>query len=58
MNFTKEELNSILALINLAPIKGSDALVVAILQNKIAKMLEPVAATTPEEPKVETKKTK
>ncbi len=42
--FTQEELKNIIALIALAPIKGSDAYTVALLQEKLSKLLvvEPV----------------
>lgn len=62
-NFTHEELKNILALIGLAPIKGSEAVTVALLQQKINQMLAPtpgVVASTetvpeevPEKPKEE-----
>ena len=45
--FTQEELKNILALINLAPIKGGEATTVALLQQKIVSLL------TPEVPKNE-----
>lgn len=48
--FTNEELKIILALISLAPIKGSDALAVALLQQKIETLMKP-AEPKPEEPK-------
>lgn len=37
--FTNEELKNIWSLINIAPIKGSDAMTVAILQQKINGLL-------------------
>jgi len=39
--FNKEELKNILALINIAPIKGGEATTVAILQQKIVGLLTP-----------------
>ncbi len=39
MQFTKEELKNIQALISVAPIKGIDAVPVAVLQEKIASIL-------------------
>ena len=41
MDFTQEELKNILALINVAPIKGQEAFVVALLQQKLTSKLEP-----------------
>ncbi len=40
MEFTQEELKNILALINVAPIKGQEATTVAMLQQKIVGMLQ------------------
>ena len=40
MELTKNDLKNILNLISIAPIKGSDAIAVAVLQQKIAKLLE------------------
>lgn len=40
MQFTQEELRNILALINIAPIKGGEAFTVANLQVKIQQMIE------------------
>lgn len=39
-HFTPEELQNILNLISIAPIKGSDATVVALLQQKIVGMIQ------------------
>ncbi|MCK9371026.1 hypothetical protein M0R04_14035 [Candidatus Dojkabacteria bacterium] len=50
--FSQEELKNILALIGTAPITGKDALVVALLQQKITGLLIP----QPTEVKVEEKK--
>ena len=49
MQFTQEELKNILALINLAQIKAADATTVAILQQKIFKMIEPEKPEKPVE---------
>lgn len=38
---TQEEIKNLVTLIALAPIKGSDAMTVALLQQKLAKMLAP-----------------
>ena len=38
-NFTQEEIKNLIALINLAPIKGLEAMTVAMLQQKLASML-------------------
>lgn len=51
--FSKEELNNILALINMANITGKDAIPVAMLQQKINLMLGSINA--PEEAKSEQK---
>lgn len=48
-DFTQEELKNISALINASSIKGQDALTVALIQQKIAKLM------TTEEPVVEPK---
>jgi hypothetical protein len=40
-NFTQEELKNILALVNLAPIKGQDAVTVALLQQKLSGLITP-----------------
>ncbi len=40
MQFTKEELQNLLALVNSAPIKGVEATTVALLQQKIAALLK------------------
>lgn len=40
-NFSQEEIKNILALISKAPITGEGALTVALLQQKLAKLLEP-----------------
>ena len=53
--FTNEELKNLLALIALAPIRGDQATTVALLQNKIATLLQPEVK---EEPKTETEETK
>jgi hypothetical protein len=47
--FTIEELKNILTLIGLAPISGKDAMQVAMLQQKIVKLLqgEPQKEETP-----------
>ncbi len=37
--FTREELLNIAALINVAPIKGSEAMTVGLLQQKLSKLL-------------------
>ncbi len=42
MQFTNEELNNILALINRANITGQEAIAVAVLQQKIQGLLKPV----------------
>ncbi len=47
-----QEITNILALIKLAPIKGEEALTVAILQQKLTKMLSDMQ--TPSETPVET----
>jgi hypothetical protein len=39
--FTIEELKNLLALVNIAPIKGQEAVTVAMLQQKILGLLEP-----------------
>jgi hypothetical protein len=52
--FTQEDLKNMLALINLAPIKGQEAVTVAILQQKIAKLIE-LPKEEPKETKEETK---
>lgn len=54
--FTTEELKNILALINIAPIKGMEATTVALLQQKITQMLEPKAKILPEPALVEPEK--
>lgn len=41
MNLTQDDYRNILALISNASIKGGDATAVAVLQQKIAKLLEP-----------------
>ena len=51
--FTPEELKNILALINIAPIKGNEATIVALLQQKISILLTP-PAKTPKELETET----
>lgn len=48
-NFTQEELKNILALINIAPIKGNEATTVALLQQKIFKMLTPETSEKPKD---------
>lgn len=47
--FTQEDYKNILVLIATCPIKGQEATTVAILQNKLAKLLTP--EPTKEEPK-------
>ena len=49
MNFTQEELNNILYLINSAPITGKDAVAVALLQKKISEMMKPQKPENKEE---------
>lgn len=49
--FTQEELKNILGLINLAQISGKEAITVAVLQQKIMKMLTPEAPKNEEKPK-------
>jgi hypothetical protein len=39
--FTNDELNNILNIINIAPIKGSNAMTVALLQQKIVNLMKP-----------------
>lgn len=50
---TNQDINNIIALINIAPIKGNEATTVAILQQKLTQMLTPEASITPETPKTE-----
>lgn len=50
--FTQEELKNILVLIERASLTGKEALSVAVLQQKIAKMLEAPSETTGTDPKV------
>ncbi len=40
--FTTDELKNLLAIINIAPIKGSEAVTVALLQQKVAGLLSKV----------------
>ncbi len=47
-NFTPQDIQNIIALINLAPIKGGEATTVALLQQKLAGLLP---AETPAETK-------
>lgn len=54
-NFTQEDIKNILALIAQVPIKGQEAITVAILQQKLSKLLNP-EATKVEEKKDEAKK--
>lgn len=42
MDFTQEDYKNLLALINIAPIKGQEAMTVALLQQKLTSKLEPV----------------
>lgn len=45
--FTTEELKNISALINIAPIKGQEAMTVALLQQKIGSLLTPGSNVDP-----------
>lgn len=47
-NLTQEDLKNILALINNAPIKGGESLIVAALVQKLTSMLAPTLTTEKE----------
>lgn len=47
--FTQEDYKNILALISKAPITGQDALVVAVLQQKLSNLLTPLPKTAKDE---------
>ena len=55
MNLTQEDIKNLLILIAKAPLVGSEALVVAVLQNKLQAMIESPQGEQKEE-KVEKKK--
>lgn len=44
---TEVDIKNLLALIASAPIKGNEAMTVALLQNKLQAMLTPIAEVTP-----------
>jgi hypothetical protein len=54
--FNQQELQNILTLINRAQISGQEAIGVAILQQKIASLLQPKENAEPGKTKNETKK--
>lgn len=49
--FTSEELRNLAALINIAPIKGSESVTVALLLQKISTLLIPKGAENPTQEK-------
>lgn len=51
MQFTQEELKNIGVLLQRVDLKGNEAMAVAVLQQKIAKLLTPEEAPTSNEPK-------
>lgn len=44
MDFTQEELKNLMVMINKCPITGQEAMTVALLQQKIAKLITPEPA--------------